>query len=233
MTTGKTAGSASSAVSPSPLLLKLKTCTVCAAVKSRTEFYKCGNGVQSSCKPCSRARNGKWMREHKNEYKAYKVKHRTTLGGRAQSLLGHARKRSKELNLPMNLTREHLEALLAPGVCMATGLPLDFTAGIGRTPYSPSIDRIHPQLGYVVGNVQITTWQFNAAKLEFPLTDLLVMATALVAKQGLVNYDEADRFPKRVDPKVVSVGSSKSVRQWDKASSPRVPPPRRKRQSLS
>lgn len=48
------------------------------------------------------------------------------------------------------------------GFCEMTGLP--FNQGDEKRAWnSPTIDRIKPELGYVIGNVRVICWCLNAA----------------------------------------------------------------------
>lgn len=56
-------------------------------------------------------------------------------------------------------------------VCAVTGVPIDFAADRPeagkRKPWAPSLDRITPSLGYVPGNVRVTTVAANYAMNEW------------------------------------------------------------------
>jgi hypothetical protein len=51
-----------------------------------------------------------------------------------------------------------------------------------RTPWSASIDRIEPRLGYTPENTRVVCWMLNAAKGEYSDSDVIKMARALVGK---------------------------------------------------
>jgi hypothetical protein len=46
----------------------------------------------------------------------------------------------------------------------------------GRTPSSPSLDRIVPSLGYVPGNVVVVSWKVNRIKCDASVDDLRKIA---------------------------------------------------------
>ena len=86
---------------------------------------------------------------------------------RAYHLVNEAHKRAKKKNLPFNLQNHlpHYQSLIEAGVCQLTGLPFvleGYEEGKRRSPFSPSLDRIKPELGYVHGNVRIILWGLNA-----------------------------------------------------------------------
>lgn len=76
----------------------------------------------------------------------------------AKRLLGHARFRAQKAGVPFNLTLDDISLV----ACEMTGFPFECGSD-GRSPYSPSIDRIEPELGYVKGNTRMVLWCLNAA----------------------------------------------------------------------
>lgn len=75
--------------------------------------------------------------------------------------LNDARKRAKADSFPCTLTLADVRALRAPMRCSVTGLPLARNAGGNAGSLSPSLDRIVPALGYVMGNVRLVAHRFN------------------------------------------------------------------------
>jgi hypothetical protein len=71
-------------------------------------------------------------------------------------------------------------------VCAVTGVPLEFTRGgtewNGKwcNPNSCTIDRIDPTLGYVPGNCQLVTWEFNCFKSSFSVDRLKYLSQKVV-----------------------------------------------------
>lgn len=97
-------------------------------------------------------------------------------------LLFDAKRRAVKKGVPFSIgdaERARLEGAVAAGVCEVTGLALVKLDGT-RNPYSPSIDRIEPELGYVDGNVRIVAWALNMALGEWGLDVLLRLARAIV-----------------------------------------------------
>ena len=56
------------------------------------------------------------------------------------------------------------------------GEPLLFIGGGQMTPYSPSIDRINPSLGYIKGNVIIISMKANSIKNCYTSEDIRKVA---------------------------------------------------------
>jgi hypothetical protein len=71
-------------------------------------------------------------------------------------------------------------------VCAVTKIPLEFTRGgtewNGKwcNPNSCTIDRIDPTLGYVHGNCQLVTWEFNCFKSSFSVERLQYLSQKVI-----------------------------------------------------
>lgn len=89
----------------------------------------------------------------------------------AVQLLGSAKSRAKKYGLDFNLSRADI---VVPKVCPALGIPLDFSTKDNV----PTLDRVIPAKGYVVGNVHVISWRANRVKLNASLVEL----------QGIVEY---------------------------------------------
>lgn len=179
-----------------------RTCTKCGETKPLAAFssHPTGRyGLTSRCRPCIRDYDALPTR-----LAAKRVRDRArrkTAVGRADALLRDGKRRAAKKGIPFSLNCADIAATIAAGVCQATGLPFDLTTK-GRNPSTPSLDRIDPTKGYTPDNVQVVIWQFNAAKQEFSLPDLLVLATALVTKYGLVQTTQKPNPKAR--PKLVA-----------------------------
>lgn len=85
-------------------------------------------------------------------------------------LLWGARDRAKAKGLPFSL---ELEDIHIPELCPVFKKPLKINEG-GRShnPYSPSLDKIIPSLGYVKGNVQVISLRANKMKSDASFEEL-------------------------------------------------------------
>ena len=76
--------------------------------------------------------------------------------------------KARKRHIPFDLTLEHLTDLCRPMRCAVTGHRLSWEWPPTRrgqcNPWKPSVDRIDPSKGYVVGNVRIVSWIYNLAK---------------------------------------------------------------------
>lgn len=77
-------------------------------------------------------------------------------------MLGQARGRAKLNNIPFDLGVEDIQI---PVLCPILGIELKFGEGRAK-PYSPTLDRIIPSLGYVKGNVQVISLRANLMKSD-------------------------------------------------------------------
>lgn len=85
---------------------------------------------------------------------------------KATRMIVAARVRAKAKGVDCDLTleshRELLHDRIYNGACEATGLPFVLDAeAVG--PFSPSMDRVKPELGYVYSNLRVVVFGFNAA----------------------------------------------------------------------
>jgi len=80
-------------------------------------------------------------------------------------MVANAKQRAKKTGIPFDL---HFTDLVLPDVCPILGIPLQKGEG-RREDYSPSIDRVHNDRGYVKGNVAIISWKANKMKSDLSL----------------------------------------------------------------
>lgn len=91
------------------------------------------------------------------------------------NMVYHANARARRAGLPYNLT---VDALDWPEFCPVFGVRLDYTTprnGKYRSD-GPSLDRIVPQLGYVIGNVQVISFRANLIKGNASPEELMKLA---------------------------------------------------------
>ncbi|WP_205196269.1 hypothetical protein [Brevundimonas huaxiensis] len=96
----------------------------------------------------------------------------------AVALHSRARQRAARRGLPFNLT---VSDVIVPTVCPALGVPI--VIGESRSPFSPSLDRIRPNLGYVRGNTRVISDKANRLKGALDVEGLIQRAVASVAER--------------------------------------------------
>jgi hypothetical protein len=96
-------------------------------------------------------------------------------------LLRLAFKRATKKGLPATIDVWWMMEKLQANVCEVTGIELE----LGGAPYaafSPSIDRIDPDLGYTKKNTRLVCLIYNSAKHVNTDKDVLKMAKALIKR---------------------------------------------------
>ena len=123
-----------------------KKCSMCLEIKETSEFGKTQHGnPRSWCKPCY-------------SIETYKSQMKKPLNKR----LHRAKHRAKEKSLPFNLTNEYVEEMWT-GYCPVFGTKLNkFAKRSEEGGYQ--LDRIHPKLGYVIGNIAWLSDRANRLK---------------------------------------------------------------------
>ena len=162
----------------------MKRCSSCGKLKDESEFYhykSSKDGLTHQCKQCmSEYRTSK--REHYREYMAYRreVDNETIKANRRKHYRNHpenrmlmqAKQRAKRRNLEFNLT---IDDIVIPVKCPLLGVP--FVLGVqGNYEYTPSLDRIDPNKGYIKGNVWVITKKANSMKNSATKEELLKFA---------------------------------------------------------
>jgi hypothetical protein len=110
------------------------------------------------------------------------AKYKSTMRGRAIAMF-HGTKVGRRFRDGNELTPEWIMQKLQHGFCEVTNLP--FTYGLeARNPWSPSLDRIDPKIGYTLENTRVVVWVYNTAKNVFHDEDVMLMAQALI-NQGI------------------------------------------------
>ncbi len=91
-----------------------------------------------------------------------------------------ARKRAKAKGLPFDLVASDI---VVPAACPLLGIPIELnTRSAG--PNSPTLDRIIPELGYVLGNVWVISHRANSIKRDASIEEIEMLASNLRAKTG-------------------------------------------------
>lgn len=159
-----------------PDMTGTKVCSTCAIPKAKTEFgFDKGvkDGFQPQCNDC-RSKSRK--------------KYNTTRKGHIQNMVVGARQRAKQRGRDFAITTADVEQLweAQQGLCALSGRPFVTTndTGANRDPYGPSIDRVSCDLGYVAGNLRLTTTLMNLAIGTWGEEVMRTIAIAVMKKQG-------------------------------------------------
>lgn len=99
--------------------------------------------------------------------------------------LQYVRLRANKKNIPFNLTLEWIEKRWT-GKCELTGIEFDLAfGGTGPRRRSPSVDRIEPSKGYVIGNCRIVLFAVNALKGEGTDSEMMEIVERLSSASRL------------------------------------------------
>lgn len=114
--------------------------------------------------------------QEKQQQKAKYHKSVSTKTGHIKSILSSIKHRCNLKNIPFNLTTEYLESVFTEHCpVFKTSLAwCEHSKTIQQN--SPSLDRINPSLGYVMGNVQWLSQKANAMKQDATLQELKLFA---------------------------------------------------------
>ena len=164
----------------------------------------CGKGRR--CKVCRKAYNAqyrkahivtaaermsKWRSDNKDHLRAYHKERSARPHVQPRTLLFNARRRASKLGIPFSI---NLDDVTIPKVCPVFGVALSRNKVRGQHPWSPTLDRIVPALGYVPGNVRVISWKANRLKSDATPDELY-----LVAEYARRSVDAADRPTDPID----------------------------------
>ena len=83
-----------------------------------------------------------------------------------------SKNRAKKARIPHGITKADI---VIPSHCPVFGIPL--VVGSGKVnDNSPSLDRIIPELGYVLGNIVVVSWRANSIKRNATIAELRLLA---------------------------------------------------------
>lgn len=164
----------------------MKKCIKCSEIKEDDCFFKnkkSKDGLRNDCKICHNKIKKEWENRNienvlkkRKEYRSRRdVKDRRCVitkewnkKNNESVICTRAKKRARELGIPFNLTKEDI---VIPEFCPILGIKLEYSDG-SMADYSPSIDRIIPELGYVKNNIIIISNRANRFKNNASLEEI-------------------------------------------------------------
>lgn len=91
----------------------------------------------------------------------------------ARSLWASAKRRASSKEIPFEISPEDIQV---PHYCPVLGIPLK--KGVGKVhDASPTLDRITPDTGYVVGNIVVVSMRANRLKSDASIEELRRIAS--------------------------------------------------------
>lgn len=174
-----------------------KTCSMCLLHKPISQFFrdkKKKDGLRSNCKSCSNFQSARWLKNNLTKAKTTRrlYRDREDVKSRRCSiskewnrkniesvLVSHAKKRAMEYDIPFNLTKQDIHV---PELCPALGIPLKVNDGkLGDG--SPTIDRLVPELGYVIGNICVISAKANRIKNNSSFEEMRKIAAWMAERE--------------------------------------------------
>ena len=91
--------------------------------------------------------------------------------------------RAKKKGIPFELTLDYINEIWPDGnKCPVFGIP--FVRGKGeQCPASPTLDRIEPNKGYTIGNVQVISALANRIKTDATAAEVMIVAQYLIKEE--------------------------------------------------
>ena len=118
--------------------------------------------------------------DSKDYRKQYREKNKDKLSDQSKSrykndktyvyhMMKRAESRAIKKGLEFDLT---IDDIIIPDLCPILGVPLEIGEGKGPKPYSPSLDKIDPDKGYVKGNTIVISMRANQIKSNASLKEI-------------------------------------------------------------
>lgn len=147
-----------------------KGCNTCGIVKPRHGFTinrSNADGLSYWCRECTKKwKTGYIQRTRLSDPKRFKM----------LLMLYNARNRDRQRGGHCDLTIEWLmETFGALNTCPILGIQLDWTTEDQVSANSPTLDAIIPELGHIIGNVQLISHKANTIKSNATLAELQLL----------------------------------------------------------
>ena len=161
-----------------------------------------------------RAHSRKYKETHKEEIEKYNAEYRmrpevvermreynqnrkstSSLIDKFRDMVHRCQHRATEKGVPCSITWKDIEDIYVTE-CPILEIPLNWeSCSTGRDDYTPSIDRIIPELGYIKGNVKIISNLANMMKSSATLEQLKTFA------KNILNYMNCEEIVQTIENK--------------------------------
>ena len=132
-------------------------------------------------KEARREKNTEWQQANKARCRLYQNTWRV-----GKAAFDGAKSRAKQKGIPFDITREYVNGLI-PTHCPVLGIELQ--TGKENKDANISIDRIVPELGYIVGNIIIVSFMANRLRSNATVEQLFKVATFYDTLRQQLNVD--------------------------------------------
>ena len=170
-----------------------KTCKTCNQSKEITknfQLYKKFNRTDLHCWACRYIK-------HKPYLQNYNLSHKKVKSNQARArhekdprvaMLANARWRANKFGFPFDIT---VDDIIIPTHCPILGIPLKLGTKY-PTNFSPSLDKINPEKGYVKGNIAVLSFKANKLKSDLGIE---AMERVLNYMKGRLDCPAAPIYP--------------------------------------
>jgi hypothetical protein len=147
-----------------------KPCKKCGTFKRYVSNGHCVECTLSKQKLTGNPYSKKYYLTNKeNILSESRKKYRTDMSRYVYAMLKRAEKRSIQKQISFNLQPSDIEI---PEFCPILGTKLTIGDTSGPDDFSPSLDRIIPELGYIAGNVRVISMRANRIKTNASIADV-------------------------------------------------------------
>ena len=159
--------------------------------KQRESWRKANQKYRQTVKGKQAARKAELTRQNTDKRKEYRQTYLGTVRGRAYILGNNAKSRAVKYDLPFDLSLDWITSKLELGVCEVSGIALVLisqeTYGMHNNmqPFSPCIDKINPELGYLESNCRLVCNIFNQCKMHWTDSDVSKFVKAYYEENNL------------------------------------------------
>lgn len=116
--------------------------------------------------------NSKWNNSEQGKSKKQQWKERNPKRTWVIDAVRRAKHRSDSKGIPFNITVDYVLGI-TPDTCPVFGTVFVFTGGGRNAMHNASIDRLRPELGYVVGNIAVISTRANVIKNDASSEEML------------------------------------------------------------
>lgn len=142
----------------------MNTCDLCGGpIRSDSKYGICHRNLT-----CIKEARHRSQDAHAEQYRSKSANYRRN--NRVKSVLQQARYRARDKGLAFNLTVDNVPEI--PVTCPVLGTVLVWASG----DTTPSLDRIHPYEGYIVGNVRWISDRANRLRRDAAPEELIALA---------------------------------------------------------
>jgi hypothetical protein len=168
---------------------KSKMCSRCKVDKTIEDFTKDNHqrdGLRAACKSCSKETKDKYRNKPESKKKEKEAAIAWRRSNPTKFMLYCAKSRAKRDDVPFSIGYEDI---VVPDVCPILGIRIfqNLDKGThGPSANSPSLDKIVPELGYVVGNIQVISNRANTMKQDASLDEIIALGKWAQAQKDKV-----------------------------------------------